>query len=543
MLNVLGFLIILGPLVVAHEFGHYIFARIFGVKAEIFSIGFGKKIWSRQLGETELRVSMIPLGGYVKLLGEDREAPLPPELKNRALHRQAPWKRFFIFFGGPLFNFLFAILIYMTIMAVGEPQISNRVARVVRGSPAALAGFQSGDRVLSVDGKPVKRYDDLMDIVEDNAGKALVFEVVHPGAPANQSPVRLTATPHPEDGYSLYGEPKQVGEVVGLIPYARSTQIGVSDPRSVAGTSGIQSGDALVDFNGTPVKTFEEIEGLYAQATPKSAIALKIEKPNKSVISVVFSKPAGDVSMEKAWGLRSSEMFIEKVVDGSPAALAGLHSGDRIVTVGKKELQSFFDLKDEVQKSGETEGKVPLTWEHEGKLVSATVIPTSTSNRNALLKKTTGFTVGIVPMLETVEPEMAVERIWNPLVLLYKGTERMILFSWRNLVSIQKIITGDVSVATLGGPIMIGKIAGESLSRGLIAFLSNMAILSIGLGVLNVLPIPVLDGGHLMLLAIETVRGKPLTMRTMEIIQSVGLTAILLLMALVMKNDFTRIFS
>src|SRR5207245_7970949 len=101
MLSVIGFLVILCPLVVFHEFGHYIFARIFGVKAEIFSIGFGPRLWSRQLGETELRVSAIPLGGYVKLLGEDREAPLPPELARRALHRQAAWKRFFIFFGGP----------------------------------------------------------------------------------------------------------------------------------------------------------------------------------------------------------------------------------------------------------------------------------------------------------------------------------------------------------------------------------------------------------------------------------------------------------
>src|SRR5437763_11875735 len=103
MLSVIGFLIILGPLVIVHEFGHYIFARIFNVKAEIFSIGFGPKLWSKQLGETELRVSAVPLGGYVKLLGEDRDAPLPEAEARRALHKQAAWKRFFIFFGGPLF--------------------------------------------------------------------------------------------------------------------------------------------------------------------------------------------------------------------------------------------------------------------------------------------------------------------------------------------------------------------------------------------------------------------------------------------------------
>ena len=116
---VIGFVIILGPLVFVHELGHFLFARLFNVKAEVFSIGFGPRLLSRKWGETDFRLAAIPLGGYVKLLGEDREAEMPPELAGRALHRQAPWKRFFIFFGGPLFNFLFAILVFMLILVIG----------------------------------------------------------------------------------------------------------------------------------------------------------------------------------------------------------------------------------------------------------------------------------------------------------------------------------------------------------------------------------------------------------------------------------------
>src|SRR5687767_3717079 len=152
MLSVLGFFIILGPLVIVHEFGHYIFARIFGVKAEIFSLGFGPVLAKKQIGETEWRLSAIPMGGFVKLLGEDRDQPLPPELQNRALGRQEPWKRFFIFAGGPLFNFLFAIVIFMVILVIGEPQMASVIGRVVKGSPAAVAGFQSGDRIVAVNG-------------------------------------------------------------------------------------------------------------------------------------------------------------------------------------------------------------------------------------------------------------------------------------------------------------------------------------------------------------------------------------------------------
>jgi regulator of sigma E protease len=135
-----------------------------------------------------------------------------------------------------------------------------------------------------------------------------------------------------------------------------------------------------------------------------------------------------------------------------------------------------------------------------------------------------------------------IERTFNPFVVAYEGVSKMVTLSWRNLVSLGKMVVGDVSVRTLGGPILIGKIAGESMARGLITFLGTMAILSIGLGVLNILPIPVLDGGHIMLLGVEAIRGKPLQMRQLEIVQQVGLALVLLLMVIVMRNDFTRLF-
>ena len=276
ILNVIGFLIILGPLVVVHEFGHYLFARIFGVKAEIFSIGFGKKIWSRQLGETELRVSLIPLGGYVKLLGEDREATLSPEDAKRALHRQAAWKRFFIFFGGPLFNFLFAILVFMTILAVGEPQISNLVGRVVKDSPAAHAGFVSGDRIVSVDGQPVKRFEEIANIMADNPGKKLSFDVVHPGS---DNPVQISAMTTSEEGYSLYGEQTRVGEVEGLLAGSARTARRHFRSELTAAKAGIHTGDNVLELNGKPVKNYEDLEASHSVAVPNSALESNSKSP------------------------------------------------------------------------------------------------------------------------------------------------------------------------------------------------------------------------------------------------------------------------
>ncbi|MFN7684171.1 MAG: site-2 protease family protein, partial [Oligoflexia bacterium] len=140
MLSVLGFIAILGPLVVVHELGHFFFARLFGVKAEVFSVGFGPKIWKRQRGETEWCVSAIPLGGYVKLLGEEPGVELPPELAHRSLQRALPWKRFLIFFGGPLFNFVFAALVFMSIQVIGEEHPRSVIGRALPGSVAASSG-------------------------------------------------------------------------------------------------------------------------------------------------------------------------------------------------------------------------------------------------------------------------------------------------------------------------------------------------------------------------------------------------------------------
>jgi regulator of sigma E protease len=541
MLSVIGFLIILGPLVVVHEFGHYLFARLFGVKAEIFSIGFGPRLLSRKIGETEWRVSAIPLGGYVKLLGEDRDAELPPEEAKRALHRQAAWKRFFIFFGGPLFNFLFAIFVFMAILAYGEKQMASRVGRVVNHSIAQKAGFQSGDLILKIDGKPVTKYEEVLLALNDNQGHPMQFDVQHPHQ--SQS-VTLTVTPGTQIGFSVYGEQTRVGDIDGLLPYARSGHVGISDPGSPAGKAGLKTGDDLTEMNGQPLPNWEEFENLYRAVTPGSSVNLKVTSPHSSPRIVTLEAPKGAVQgLASDWGLHSSELFVEKTVGGSPAEKAGLKSGDRLVGVGSVAVQSFFELKDSVQDQGEKTGKVAIRWERDGKSFTATVDPTATVGKDPLLNKTTTFTVGVMPMLVPAEPEMIIERVWNPFKLVYRGTERMIVLTARNFVSIGKMLGGSVSSKTLGGPIMIGKIAGESLAHGLVAVLTTMGLLSIGLGVLNVLPVPVLDGGHLLLLVIESVRGKPLTLRQMEIVQSVGLGLILMLMVLVFKNDISRLTS
>ncbi len=536
MLSVLGFLIILGPLVVFHELGHYIFARIFNVKAEIFSIGFGPRLWSRQIGETNWRVSAIPLGGYVKLLGDSPDHPLSPEDLARSLPQQAAYKRLLIFFGGPLFNFILAALIFAVILVVGEPQAASVIGRVVHGSHAESSGLMSGDRVVQINQSPVTKFEEILNAINEHPKQALTLEVERRGLP---KPIQVQVTPKEQMGFSVYGETTAVGEVEGLLPMARAATVGISDPNSLAAKNGLKTGDTIVSLQSAAITSWEEFERDLTQIAPGTPIQLGLKR-DQTQLSLSYVQPASR-SLTEATGLHSSELFVEKPIPDSPALRAGVLPGDRLVRVGEHPIQSFFDLRDAVQRGGEKAGQVTLTWERDGKLQTADLKTTATNSRDPLLKKSTQYTIGVVPMLNWVAPATVTERVLNPFVLVYRATERMVVFTYRNFVSIGKMFTGDVSLATLGGPITIGKVAGESLSRGLITFLTTMAILSVGLGVLNLLPVPVLDGGHIVLLLLEVIRGKALSIRQLEIIQQVGLSLILLLMLVVMRNDLSRL--
>ncbi len=540
---IIAFIIILVPLVVFHEFGHFIFARLFGVKAETFSVGFGPKLWSRKWGETEFRISAIPMGGFVKLLGEDREAEVAPEDVGRSLHEQKPWKRFFIFFGGPLFNFILAILIFMVILVLGEPQLASVVGRVVHGSAAERAGFRSGDQIVEVSQHPVKKFEEVAQILTENPDRKIEFKVLHTG---ESQPVVIEAQTTGESGLGTYGETAHVGQIDGLMPFAREAQVGISDPRSKAAQSGAMTGDLITRFEGKPVKTWEEVETLYSIAQPGKPISIQFERAKSSTavkkqFEGTFERPQNSQGLAIDLGLHSTELFVEKVVSKSPAEKMGLKSGDRLISIGGFEVQSFFQLRENVQKSGEKDGHVAVKWERAGQVIEAVVEPTATAVRDVSLNKKTQYTVGIVPSLVLAEPVTVIERVLNPFQLVIRATEKMVDLTWRNLVSLRKMAMGEVSVGQLGGPLTMGKIAGESLARGLIVFLTNMAIFSIGLGVLNILPVPVLDGGHLLLLGVEMVRGKPLSLKQMEIAQGLGLLFILALMGIAFHNDIARL--
>ncbi|MBC7396831.1 MAG: RIP metalloprotease RseP [Bdellovibrionales bacterium] len=538
MLSIIGFVLVLIPLVVVHELGHFLFAKLFNVRADAFSIGFGPVLFKKQIGETEFRVSAIPLGGYVKLLGEDPTAELSAADQKRALHHQAPWKRFFIFFGGPLFNFIWATIVFMAMMAIGEPQVSTVVGRVLNNSPAAQSGFVAGDKILSVDNEAVIKLEDLMMKLTDKPAQEVNMGVDRSGQVLN-----LKVKTGTEEGFSQYGEKKPVGTVEGLIPNARMTKVGISDPDSPAAKAGLKTGDEIVSVNGKKVETFEQLEGFYStlktDTVAREPVKFEVKAGTQNRFVTLAPHYSGDLGRD--FGLFSSELFVEQAVADAPAAKAGIQKGDQVVAISGTPVHSFFELRQTIQKAGETQGKLTASIARAGKTVTYEIVPQVSTERDPMLKKMKQYTIGIMPVPSMMEPAMVTEQTWNPITLLYKGTAKMFDLSARNLISIGKMVQGQVSVKSLGGPILIGKLAGDSLSRGIIDFLRMMGILSIGLGVLNILPIPVLDGGHIVMLGIEAVRGKALSLKQIEMAQKVGLVLILLIMGVVMKNDISRL--
>jgi regulator of sigma E protease len=263
MFSVLGFILILGPLLVAalHELGHFLFARLFGVKAEVFSVGFGPTIWSKQRGETEWKVSAVP-SGAVKLLGEEpgRELSKDEEL-SRSLHKARPWKRLLIFAGGPLFNFIFASLVFMAIQVIGEEQPRSVAGRILPGSVAEKAGLRAGDQVLEVAGHKVRTFEEMMGAFAEHPGRQVQFKVQRSGASA---PVDLAVTPSSEPGFNQFGEKTPVGDVGGLLPAARDLVVGVSNPASFAGGLGVMTGDRVATLGGNAPSNFEELEAQYS---------------------------------------------------------------------------------------------------------------------------------------------------------------------------------------------------------------------------------------------------------------------------------------
>jgi regulator of sigma E protease len=449
-----AFLVTIGVLVTVHEFGHYWVARKLGVKVLRFSIGFGTPLWkrvSKDADQVEYVLAALPLGGYVKMLDErecEEGCEIPAHELPRAFNRQVLWKRAAIVFAGPLSNFLLAIAVYTLVYLLGV-EAAYPIVDVHKDTPAAVAGFQPGDQINSINGVHVGSWADVnMLLVED---------------------------------------------------YLKSTKLDIGVTTA--------SGDKLVrvlELGDKPM--FKDESGF----TDKTGLSLWVHG-----------------------------VGVGNIIAGSPAERAGLQAQDKILSVDGKALDNVQHFISYVQQHlGQT---IALQLKRGDESLTLDIVPEP--------KQVDGKTLGSIGagvgayMTEADDAKLTFIQRYSPLEALWQGALKTKQMSVVTLKLMGRMLTGDVALKNVSGPVTIAQFAGASASGGLVSFLGFLAVVSISLGVLNLFPVPMLDGGHLFYYLIEWIKGSPVSAAVEAAGLRVGIALIAGLMMLALYNDFMRLMN
>lgn len=442
-----GMVVALGMLVTIHEFGHFYVARKLGVRVLRFSIGFGKPLWSWQKSadSTEYVVAAIPLGGYVKMLGE-AEDEVSADHADEAFSNKALWRRVAIVAAGPIANFLLAVVLFWCLYMLGISGLKPIVGELEAQSPAMQAGFRAGDQIIAVGDESVMLWEEV--------GLQLLSQAVA-GA---------------------------------RIPVIVITSEGIEAPR-------------WLDFAANPV-AFDNTDLL-------TGLGLKPQYP---------ALPA----------------VIDELVPGEAAALAGLQTGDRLLIADGEVIANWRAWVDYVR--ARPDQPIDLLIEREQVQLHVQITPALKGEDGEFFGR-----IGAGPLIpDNWYDNYRSVRRYGPVAALGQAVRQTGDMTLLTLKLLGKMVTGEVSLKNINGPISIAEYAGKSARVGISAFLKLVAFLSISIGILNLLPIPVLDGGHLLYYFAEWVRGKPLSETVRGWGQQGGLVILLGLTALALFNDVQR---
>ncbi|MEZ4845446.1 MAG: RIP metalloprotease RseP [Bdellovibrionota bacterium] len=528
--NVFIPIFLFGMLVFIHELGHFTVAKLCNVYVERFAIGFGPALLKKKWGETEYALCAFPLGGYVKMRGEELpEHESEMSTDPRSFAQQNVWKRIAIVIMGPTANFVLPIILFTVLFLVGLPTPSARIGTVVPGSVAEQAGLKAGDKVISVQDQSVNMWTDLTKIIQSRANQETKLVIEREGQTQT-----IAVTPKLDEDRNEFGESVQAGKI-GIDMIAYQPLIGVSNLSSEAYTKGFRTGDIIKSVNGTPVMYWWQLDREFQTKGEKTIVVDRKGKTETFTISAKAKTP-------DSAGIERGELFINKVMEKSIAAETGLKSGDKIESINGTKLQYWADFRDAIQKNnGE---KINLGVIRDGKTITMEVAPAEVRQRNEMTNETKKVRqLGVISESINHPIDYHMQRYTNVFTAIQKGFMETWNLTVQTFVGLGKLASGKLGVNSLGGPISIFAMASTSYeSGGWNAFFRLMAILSITLAALNILPIPVLDGGHLFFYVIEVIKGSPVRLKVRQMATQVGFYMLMALMVLVFYVDINRFF-
>jgi regulator of sigma E protease len=533
-----AFIFLLSLLIFVHELGHFLVARACGVRVLKFSLGFGPPVgfgryrlrWTR--GHTQYVVAWFPIGGFVKMLGENLDEADDPALvahSEEALSHKPTWQKLAVVFAGPAMNLVLPVVLFMATLAIGVPRPTPVIGTVEPGAPAALAGLQAGDVIRQVDDEPLQWWSDFEDLVRTHSGEVLHVSYERTGEVRS---VALEVGERPS--FDEFGTRVEVGWI-GAGHRRLAAVLGVPSSGSAAARAGLRSGDVVEAVAEQPVEDWDAFSAAYAAAD--APVALRVRRgDDEGAETLTLESPAlGDV---RRLGVVPASVLIASVEPDSPAQRGGLEPGDLILSVDGDPVWSFASFAETVRTS---EGRaLDLAFARGGEVQRVSIAPQLDMRDMGLGIEESRYLVGISAKVQTLTGSLAVDRQVNPLIALPRAVGMTVELTHTFLRGLGKLITGEVSRKQVAGPIGIAEITAKAFERGWETYLSIMVLISINLGILNLLPIPILDGGQAVIFAIEGVRRAPLSLRTREIFQQVGFTVLVLLMGLAFWNDLSR---
>ncbi|HEY8272426.1 MAG TPA: RIP metalloprotease RseP, partial [Pseudobdellovibrionaceae bacterium] len=519
-----------------HEFGHFIIARLCGVRVEVFSLGFGKKIFQYKKGDTNYCISIIPLGGYVKMFGDQPGAEIVEEDKKYSFTHKNVWQRIAVVLAGPLMNFFFAIFIFFVVAFIGEDYRAARVGDVPTDSKAYTAGFRSGDKIISVNSAAVSTWEELEGKLADIHNTQAMVEIEKNAGGTRSLKVDISSKPNP----NILSTTPTVGEIEGLSPMSKAALIGVKKESPLAAL-GLKTGDRIVAINGEKVLYWRELEPTLDKQNPQEALQIDIERGPTSEVSKTenMSITLAPIGLPKysfdTLKLESADLYLGAILPGTPAETAGLLAGDRILQINDTKIDKWEDVISSVKAyDGKEDLKLQVLRGTE--VLKMTIVPQMISQMTASGTEDKRYTIGVAPFINYAMPELVKISTHSPFEATKIGMQKTWDVSVMTVMSFVRLFQGKVSPKNIGGIISIGQAASETFKIGISPFLKMMGLISVNLFILNLLPIPVLDGGHLLFYTIEALKGAPISMKKMEIAQQVGLALLMSLMVFALFN-------